>query len=75
MDEYGKIPSARVFYDYVAMDGPMVRRFATKLSEAMLGYYNSLSGYMQGKWLKKFVRFEKRKLIFWIAILKLFKKF
>lgn len=49
MDDYGKIPSARVFYDYCSMDDRDVRNFATKLAESMLGYYNCLSSFMQGK--------------------------
>ena len=49
MDEYGKIPSARVFYDYCAMDDVSVRNFATKLADSMVGYVNSLSGFMFGK--------------------------
>ena len=49
MDEYGKIPSARVFYDYCRMDASSVRNFSTKLAEAMIGYYNSLSSFMQGE--------------------------
>ena len=49
MDEYGRIPSARVFYDYCEMDANMVRTFATKLADSMVGYVHALSGFMQGE--------------------------
>ena len=47
-DDYGKIPSAAHFYGYCQMDEASIRRFSGKLVESMLGYYHSLSAFMQG---------------------------